>query len=270
LNYYKLHNQIIARALARKKPDCYCEIHHIKPKSMGGSDHKSNLVFLTAREHFIIHWLLAKIYGGKMWSALFFMCGKSNSAKGIIACKRLYEIAKSNLSEHRKKQYKGSGAPNYGKKFSQETKDKMSCNRPRFFGSRNHQHDSRIFNFENIDTGLIYRGTKSDFCREFNLNMKIMAGLCTAKRKSYKRWFCSDSISIDRVIKNKNFGDTHPKFKKQIYVFLSPYGEKVTSNCYDLYKSFNLHKDGVYDIVIGRRKTHKGWAFLGESQCTTI
>jgi hypothetical protein len=74
LSYYKLHNLIIVRALTRKKPDCYCELHHIKPKSMGGDNSKSNLVFLTAREHFIIHWLLKKIYNNrKMINAFFCM-----------------------------------------------------------------------------------------------------------------------------------------------------------------------------------------------------
>lgn len=268
MNYYKLHNQIIIRALRRNKPLGYCESHHIKPKSMGGTNQKNNLVYLTAREHFIIHWLLAKIYGGKMWSALFFMCGKSDSAKGIIASRRLYEIAKKNISDYRKEKYKGSGGPNYGKKFSQDTRNKMSMNRPRFFGNKNHRYNSTIFNFQNIDSGLIYKGTRLDFCREFNLDSRAVSALCTAKRKSHKRWFCSDSISIERVIKNNNIGHTHPKFKKQIYIFLSPDGEEITSNCYDLYKSFGLHKDGIYDIVIKRRKSHRGWTFVGKAECT--
>jgi hypothetical protein len=61
MNYQKIHDQIIERAKSRKL-DGYKEIHHIIPRCLGGSDKKSNLVELTAREHFIIHKLLCKIY----------------------------------------------------------------------------------------------------------------------------------------------------------------------------------------------------------------
>lgn len=38
----------------------YAETHHILPKCMGGQDNNDNLVSLSAREHFIAHWLLSK------------------------------------------------------------------------------------------------------------------------------------------------------------------------------------------------------------------
>lgn len=40
----------------------YYEKHHIQPRSLGGNNDKENLVKLTAREHFICHWLLVKMY----------------------------------------------------------------------------------------------------------------------------------------------------------------------------------------------------------------
>lgn len=40
----------------------YYEKHHIHPKALGGSDDIKNLVTLTAREHFIAHWLLFKLF----------------------------------------------------------------------------------------------------------------------------------------------------------------------------------------------------------------
>ena len=39
----------------------YTETHHIIPRSIGGSNHKDNLVKLTAREHFVCHMLLVKM-----------------------------------------------------------------------------------------------------------------------------------------------------------------------------------------------------------------
>lgn len=39
----------------------YFELHHIIPKSLGGSNDKDNLVLLTPKEHFICHLLLIKM-----------------------------------------------------------------------------------------------------------------------------------------------------------------------------------------------------------------
>jgi len=63
--YTKWYNNIIEAAKSRPKPDCYTGKHHIIPKSFGGSNKPKNLVVLTAREHFICHWLLTKMVEGK-------------------------------------------------------------------------------------------------------------------------------------------------------------------------------------------------------------
>lgn len=65
MDYRKAHDAIIARALSRNSVDGYTEKHHIIPRSMGGSNNKSNLVILTAKEHYIVHWLLFKIHKNK-------------------------------------------------------------------------------------------------------------------------------------------------------------------------------------------------------------
>jgi hypothetical protein len=44
--------------------DGYSENHHIIPKAMGGPNSKSNIVRLTARQHFVIHRLLIKMTEG--------------------------------------------------------------------------------------------------------------------------------------------------------------------------------------------------------------
>lgn len=63
--YSKLYFNIIDNALSRNSIDYYVESHHIHPKSLGGSDSKENLVNLTAREHFICHYLLTKFTIGQ-------------------------------------------------------------------------------------------------------------------------------------------------------------------------------------------------------------
>jgi len=61
MNYNLIYNQLINRAKTRVL-DEYKEHHHIIPKCMNGTDSEDNLVYLTAREHFIAHKLLSKIY----------------------------------------------------------------------------------------------------------------------------------------------------------------------------------------------------------------
>lgn len=67
MNYRKIYMKIInyAKTQNRKKGDGnYYECHHILPKSIYPlwKNRKSNLVLLTAREHFFVHLLLVKIF----------------------------------------------------------------------------------------------------------------------------------------------------------------------------------------------------------------
>lgn len=62
MNYTRIYDDLISRAKARPVPSDYTETHHILPKCLGGSDDATNLVELTAREHFIAHQLLVKIH----------------------------------------------------------------------------------------------------------------------------------------------------------------------------------------------------------------
>ena len=64
--YKRIYDQLIGkrRRDVLDKKDCYCESHHILPKSLGGSDKADNLVNLTPREHYIAHRLLPKFTEG--------------------------------------------------------------------------------------------------------------------------------------------------------------------------------------------------------------
>lgn len=62
MNYRVIYESLIARARSRGRPAGYAEKHHVLPKSMGGGDEPSNLVWLTAREHFLAHWMLFLIH----------------------------------------------------------------------------------------------------------------------------------------------------------------------------------------------------------------
>jgi putative homing endonuclease len=63
MNYKRIYFKIIKnRRNNPLPPDVPTEKHHIKPRSFGGSNAKSNLVALSLREHFIVHRLLEREY----------------------------------------------------------------------------------------------------------------------------------------------------------------------------------------------------------------
>ena len=84
MNYRKAYMSIISKAIKEnrsKDNNVYYELHHILPKSLFPlwKTKKSNLVLLTAREHFICHKLLTKIYPSKaMYFALVSFIGNNH------------------------------------------------------------------------------------------------------------------------------------------------------------------------------------------------
>ena len=101
MNYEKIYMQLINRAQleSRKKGcDIYFESHHIVPKCLGGTNDLTNLVLLTAREHFVAHKLLCEIYtdNDKLRYALWAMINLNNS-KQI----RSYSVSSREYTEAR-------------------------------------------------------------------------------------------------------------------------------------------------------------------------
>lgn len=96
--YSSIYEEFIDQCRNRQdiKTDFY-EMHHILPKSLGGSNDSSNLVKLTPREHFFAHLLLSKMYDGtakiKMVHALQIMAGVNRKKKIINS--RQYELARN-------------------------------------------------------------------------------------------------------------------------------------------------------------------------------
>lgn len=67
MNYNRIYEELIANAKEQQRSkgsDEYYEIHHIIPTSLGGPDTPDNKVLLTAREHYLAHWLLYKFSEG--------------------------------------------------------------------------------------------------------------------------------------------------------------------------------------------------------------
>lgn len=121
--YNKCYYSIITRAQARVLPaSTYVERHHIVPKSLGGSNAKSNIAALTAREHLICHLLLVKMTNGdaksKMACAAMRMMFSSKNHTRCPPNSRTYETIRSLVAELKR------GKTGY--KHSDESKKKIS------------------------------------------------------------------------------------------------------------------------------------------------
>jgi hypothetical protein len=124
--YFSLVNDRKNRILPNS---VYKEKHHIVPKSLGGNDSADNLVKLTAREHYIAHLLLVKMFDGdnkmKMSFALRCMSNFQNKYhQRYTPPSKIYEIARKHAAIASSE--KNTGHPNYNKFHTTETKEKLS------------------------------------------------------------------------------------------------------------------------------------------------
>ena len=128
--YSKWYSSIISQAKERESQFVgYGEKHHILPKSFnrGGEKDKLNIVKLTAREHFICHVLLVKMFSGhymhKMARALLGMKRDPSGKRYFNA--RLYEIKRGKM-KHTEEAKKKMSASKIGVKMSDGAKYNMA------------------------------------------------------------------------------------------------------------------------------------------------
>lgn len=125
--YSKIYEKIISNAKQRIKKG-YTETHHIVPQSLGGTNDKNNLVDLTAREHFICHWLLIKITEGeersKMLYALNGMKAENRYQERYHTkiTARVYEKYRIEHAKNHSNVMRGRIPHNKGKPMSEEQK----------------------------------------------------------------------------------------------------------------------------------------------------
>lgn len=94
MNYERVYLRLINAAKSRN--NCgYTEKHHIIPKAHGGTNDPENIVALTAREHFLAHWLLVKVYKSPAMARAFRLLTDTNKKRRG----RNYEYAKQSYAK---------------------------------------------------------------------------------------------------------------------------------------------------------------------------
>ena len=99
MNYIKIYQNLVNKENVKIAGVSY-EVHHIVPRSHGGSDDKSNLVLLTIKEHVLAHRLLAKIYPNcyKMACALRMMTTRKGIRLTTAMAAAAREAIKKNMA----------------------------------------------------------------------------------------------------------------------------------------------------------------------------
>jgi len=202
MDYKNTYNNIINKARSRPiLEDVYMEKHHIIPRCMGGTE----VIPLTAREHYICHKLLWKMYpdNDKLFYAYHMMSfvKDSNQQRNFNISSKEYEILKKKNSEIKKELYKDvTKVPMYGKKHSEETKKKWSIKRKGkqkgkdnpFFGKK-HSEESKLKQSMDKGTRVVVDGIL------YYSYISAAKGLDTT----------------DTTVRRRVLSDKHPNYSKQ-------------------------------------------------------
>lgn len=132
MNYLKIYENLISSRRNRTlESGMYYEKHHIIMRSHGGSDDAENLIYLTAREHFLAHRLLWAIYRDRNSALAFSMMKRGRDGKLNLSSREF-----GNIREALAESQRGENNHMHGKKphstfsrtgpHSEETKHKMS------------------------------------------------------------------------------------------------------------------------------------------------
>ena len=190
MNYQKIYESIINKAKSenRKKHNgTYYENNHIKPRCLNGGEEKENKVLLTAKEHFICHKLLLKIYpnsAGLNYAYYAMVYFPSNYRKDKIKfSSRDYEYAKELFIEAKSK------TPAWNKglfglyKCSQKTKNKLS---ELSSGENNGMHNKKHTKEAKEKISKANSGENNGIKKMVKINPDIIKGKNNHASKEYK------------------------------------------------------------------------------------
>lgn len=199
MNYRYIYMKIITKAKdemsqgVRKKGDgIYYERHHILPRSLFPlwEERESNLVLLTAREHYFCHKLLVKIFKCKEMANALFRMSTSKVNNHLIISNRDYE---------------------YSRKLFVELND------------FNHPMESGVFHwFNNGEKEVFLAQCPDDFekGRIPNRESRIKAGITNKERNKIRGSVQSRMTDEQHKLWRQHLSETH-KDGKEVYANMS-------------------------------------------------
>lgn len=134
MNYQKVYDALVQKNHNFSEGE-YFETHHKLPKALGGTNDKSNLVNLTAREHYIAHLLLVKIteksgnktaYCKMLYAFNCMKWGRIDGRRSFRFNSRLYQLNKEKYAIIRSEMMKTKNNPIIGKMWIHSDELKMA------------------------------------------------------------------------------------------------------------------------------------------------
>lgn len=271
MNYARIYAAFIDDRKAKQpsKPT-YFEKHHIVPRSLGGGDERSNIVRLTARDHYFAHCCLAKMHGGKMWSALFALANmaKVDATANCFLKARMVDVARKKAAVVRSENMTALWASGEfsrqrtyapisdyhrrrltetltGRKKSAESLVKQSAT---------HRRSAKEFVFRQSETGEVFRGTQREFSERTGVSQSLASCLTRGKILSAKLW------TLDGAPTERMFG-RDPIVRR----FLHTDGRVFMGTTYDFRTTYNLDSGVISNLINGKNrvKSFKGWTCEG-------
>ena len=213
MNYQKVYNSICKRGKVRSI-EGYTEKHHIVMKSLGGDDSPENITILTAREHFLVHWLLARIHPNnyKVQAAFKMMCD--------VKYGKRYTPSSRVVAEARENASRLDSIRKTGKKLPQEHVEnirasKIGLKQPKSYYSSMESYWSKIRGGSNeiakgttwINNGIESKMSKGEDLQNYiNLGWKVGRLPVSKKTKNKKSKLSSGRVwindsSVEKFIK---------------------------------------------------------------------
>lgn len=297
MNYKNIYDSLIQKAIIRqigkskdilKKDIGYIENHHIVPEFFfknrkrkgppgwldGDPNNKDNLVFLTAKEHLLSHLLLLKIYPNNdgLVTACVNMAGHTNKKISI----RMYEKLRIAYAQIVSDRFKGIAK-------SQSHKDNLSKSlagklTPHMVGDKNPMHlpevvkkvtakrkgklrvqkkDALIFEFENIDTTEIFKGTRQEFRKYSNLTPVDVGSLISGRQLTSKSWKLPTT-----AIRTESWNRDNSNYTiKEICS-----GKEYTGTRYEILALCAVSYYTIQALVSGKNKKSKGWILVKSNE----
>ena len=253
--YSSWYYSIIQSAKFRKiEKNLYFEIHHIIPKSLGGTNLADNLVKLTPKEHYICHRLLTKMTENldrrKMIYALWCMVNVKNSfQKRYRVSARQYALIKQEqmntrlLYKHSAEAKAKISAAHKGKIVSIETKNQMSksaiCR-----GSTN--------TAESIEKAKATR-IKNNTTNSINSPNSIAKRMETKRKKGNQ---LNGILATQTVESRKKAAES----RRKTYMLTDPLSNVfIVSNLTEFCKINKLSSNGLIQVASGNLPHYKKW-----------
>ena len=157
--------------------------HHIIPRHAGGTDHPSNIVELTIRQHALAHKKLYKEHG--RWQDRVAYLTLSKQITNAEATKQAQSYANQNKTpagiEAAKRNLRLATQSNIGRKHSDEWKKKQSISNHKYWAGRLRPYRRKLYTIE----GKVYKGLK-EIQEAYNCTMSAV--YARFKSRHYTGW----------------------------------------------------------------------------------